>query len=162
MRKFALQFHAMPSELMELVSWLSRDSHFRIFEFAGSSIAPLRPGNVAGRRLFVSGHPLASDVGTDPTGLPHVAVLDCGAWDAGGLGQSSFMGFGRTSGEISDWTNISRKIRKCTTAGMTAINPRSGARARIKSFRFTAGVREFHLNGGVLLPPAGDAVLLPD
>lgn len=90
---------------------------------------------------------------------PNVLVLDVGRFIDEGLEESCFSMRSEDEDVIKIGKVISGRIRKMTVAGVTAINPTTGAMAVIRAHRFTDGALKLEDAGIKMLPVAGTSII---
>jgi hypothetical protein len=171
MADILIQFHALPEELVALAQACIRDLALhgvamRYFPFAAAEIS-----NQQLPALFAEGAWRRLALTTTPPSLPAASALkfedqnpDCLIIDIGrrtsrGLEESSISA--RTSDEraFGAWRQVAKRLKAITQAGAVAVNPDTGATAKVRNHRFTKGAKALENEGVAILPLAGGCVL---
>lgn len=174
MIRSSIQFHADPCELYSLLSELLKEGMlslvavslrpFSATRVCASSLETLISEGVVNRWYFFVREPrLLCDTEREFSRLnPSSIRLDIGKMTSRGLEQSWLVCEAVPQNNERDFQQIFARIKKLTTAGVTAINPVSGATAKIRSFRYSSGAKLLAAQGVPMLPPAGNAIIIID
>jgi hypothetical protein len=90
---------------------------------------------------------------------PDALILDIGRQSESGLKESWLSARTDNKEAISTWRRLAKKLRAMTRTGVTAVNPKTGATARLKDHRFSEGAKLLESEGFPMLPVAGSARL---
>lgn len=86
---------------------------------------------------------------------PGVIDIDVGYLTENGLRESLFSFMSDEQDKI-DFANIlTKKLKKITKAGIIAVNPVSGAEAKVRSHRYTSGAKSMYDQGVKIIPLGG-------
>jgi hypothetical protein len=165
-----LRFHALPSELLELVHMAVDELGLHLI---GVTFPPYRARELARdeiddaivsgpyHRFLLTEFPLAEPVHSqDALGeqVPEGLYLDVGRLGSDGLGQSWLAG--RTGSAPMDpkWKKIAKALRAMTKAGAVAVAP-DGATSPSRSHRYTPGAKALDDHGVTMRPDGGNVVM---
>lgn len=170
MSAFALQFHALPDEVVEWLISIRNGSgaHFsEIYE----TIPFVRPVSLAaapsvGRRRawFIWSHeapvqPLAFNAFLNSN--PDALVLRVGQLSKDGLEESSLGAKSDRLDLMREWRAIEKQFKKHMKAGAIAVGE-DGATARIRQHWLSAGARDLSRSGVRLKPIGGTVSIRPE
>jgi len=167
-----MQFHATPEELVALAAELVRETDvgLAIMKFFPFEIRRIDTANVEAalerapefrRWGFTLDSPIISvdDELRFSDWNPNHLRLDAGRLTAKGLEQSLLTTQTTDQKALAVWKKAAARLRRQTRSGVVAVNPKSGASAVMKSFRYTDGAKSLADNGVAILPFAGNAIL---
>jgi hypothetical protein len=172
MAGIVIQFHALPEELGPLLHWAMKDLgvHLTAFRFPPFRIVEVRPDTLDALLMdpsvcnfhFTLGAPIRS-VTFQSEFLdqnPGSLGLDIGRLSEKGLRESCLSCRDPDARSFEVWKKIARKLKGIAKTGdMIATNPDTGATARYKNQRYTAGAKALDERGVPILPVAGGVVL---
>jgi hypothetical protein len=169
--KIAISFHALPSEIIALVSKWAEDEglHVVTMEFApGFRVELLESGSAFTRHIESSHHvprrvylcrTLPSLDVTSPLEFmnrnPDCLIIDLGRHSDGKLAESVFAANTDVDGDLKVWRRLAADLKGRTKAGLWGVNPTTGARHFYKQNRYTAAVADEAKRGLQLVPIAG-------
>ncbi len=94
---------------------------------------------------------------------PGCVEIEVGFLSDLGLYESGFLFTSDDIDKIVIANKITAQLKNATKAGVIAVNPASGATAKMRSFRYTKGAKALFDQGVKILPIAGNSILqLPD
>jgi hypothetical protein len=169
MTDISLQFHALPEEVLPPFRRFVEDAHghvvairFNPFEASLAEPAELEQlfADSSIRRLAVTLRPpdlSANGMNQFLDHNPGALLLEIGRSTPDGLRESWLTARTDDADTLSKWRGLLKKLRSLTKAGAMAVNPETGARAKMRSHRFTAGAKALERNGTPILPAAGGA-----
>jgi len=174
MKSIMIQFHATLEELVEYLNSMSSnfgliitmmtfkpfalkqvEGHISISDF-------LLEGENADVRLMLSKGKLDLDASSPNNFLDintGTVVFDIGRLLEGGLHESALAFMSDDKDKIAIANKLATKLKKMTKAGVIAVNPVSGAEAKIRSHRYTVGAKAQYEEGIKILPAAGNSFL---
>ncbi len=171
MADISVQFHALPEEVLPEVARFVGQSgahlaSLKIHPFEAALLTTTSFDEVvsdpAVLRVALTTDPPRLDV----KGLGDFAERNEGAliWEigrrtAGGLAESWLAARAKDGRGLAPWQPLVKALRAITKAGATAIDPKTGARARLRNHRHTQGARALDAAGVPILPAAGSARL---
>lgn len=172
-RRELLQFHALPQEIalfiseaatQELLNLALYDESARCFLGISLMDPDLKRAILCANTIVLS--PDAIDcASTNIQALhqrnPNLFVVRLGRLKEDSLGESSISTTASCSDTAKMWHRMLSRMRRSTVSGGTAENPLSGARAVVKSHRFSKGACDAHRAGIRLDPVAGNNILHP-
>jgi hypothetical protein len=172
MSDISVQFHASPSENLEFIEVVLRE--FRLYLVA-IQLRPFAVKEIDAANLhdFVGGEPnfrrfaflLNPPVISVQHELdfadknPDYLRFDIGVETEKGLQQSWLSARTQNRDAIEVWKKVALLLKQRTMQGAIAVNPKTGARSNIKSFRYTAKARALSEQGMPMLPMAGASLL---
>jgi hypothetical protein len=171
MTGISIQFHALPEETLPLMQECARQSglHLTAMKFPPPEarllgVDDLHTGLLEGgvRRIAFT---LQPPVLTEETGNrffdhnPDALILDPGRLTEKGLEESWLSARTSDVAALEVWKRVAKKLRGITKAGAIAINPKTGATAKIRDFRSTVGARALQAKGVRMLPVSGSAII---
>jgi len=86
---------------------------------------------------------------------PDRLTIDIGRVTEKGLTESWLTTRAQCQKAFAVWKEIAKRLRKMTTAGVTAINPETGESGYERTFRYTVGAKQCEAAGIPILPVAG-------
>lgn len=172
MADISIQFHGLQEELLLFVRRCMEISDLRVVAI---SQFPFRAQEVFVKDL----HEVFSDLSTvrelafslkapvlnvedelefggKNSGCLYLAI---GRENSRGLNESWLACRTKNAKSLKVWKQLAKILKKMTEKGAIATNPKTGARAKIASHRFTRGAKELELKGVPILPVAGTALL---
>jgi hypothetical protein len=171
MSDISIQFHAVPEELLQFLDECVRQFALRIVAirlnpFIAFELEPERLQQVLTdpsiRRLSLStgspSLPAASGNAFEDEN-PDNLLVDIGRRTEKGLSESWIACRTSSPRHLAVWKQIEKRLKTMTHIGATAINPKTGACARLARHRFTDGAIKAQLQGVPMLPAAGTARL---
>ena len=81
--------------------------------------------------------------------------IEIGKQSAKGLVQSWLAARTNNAHALTIWKEVAKRLKKVTKAGVTVINPDSGAAVASRSFRYSDGAKALESSGVEMLPFAG-------
>ena len=171
MADISIQFHALRHELLPLVkqSMSDFDLHVVAMTYFPFTAVTLSMGDLD--RIFADPStyrelaftlekaklPVKTNEFLDLN--PDALALQIQSVAENGLRQS-WLGC-RTTNEaaLSAWKKITRRLKRITSAGVTVTNPKTGAHAQYRTFRYTAGAKALEFTGVPMLPAAGGCIV---
>jgi hypothetical protein len=172
MGDISVQFHAAPDELMLFIEEVIRDfgakavvMRFRPFDVKEVRLEDFRRllNNAPDYRrwAFLLGNPVLSVTNelefADKN--PDQLRLDVGRKSEKGLEQSWLSARTANCDALATWKKVANRLKKRTEQGVTAVNPKTGATGRMKSYRYTIGAKSLEAQGTAMLPIAGTSFL---
>lgn len=161
------QFHALPSEIADLLGGLFDDPDVHVLRTTGRSSyqeidRPVVPGDGPVSFAFTVHRPMILGASTafdfqkhNPEGL----YLEIGGASAKGLEESWLQTMATNPFALGRWKKAFRKLKASTTTGAIAVNPTSGATAPMRAHRFTRRAQEAYAEGQPMLPCAGNTII---
>ena len=171
MSDISIQFHALPEEILPLLQdFIAKIGpgivaiRFRPFEAVTCDPAKMDDafGDESVRRIaFTLTAPVVAAEGMNAflDKNPDVLLLDIGRRSERGLGESWLSAKGVQPEVARKWGLLVRRLRAITEEGAIAVNPKSGATAKVKGHRFTRGAKLLEMEGVSILPAAGTTIL---
>lgn len=163
----AMQLHATPKELVEFAAWCAKAHDLEIgamefpperyFKVSASKVLSLADAESVMKLVLYRGGHAKADL--ERQAIEDALVFIISRPKDGKLRQSLVSVSGEDPETQKIWKQVSRELRKNTTAGVTAINRSTGATGHYKMFRFTEGAREMQKKGTIMLPLAGGSEL---
>lgn len=90
---------------------------------------------------------------------PGVVIFDIGRLSDKGLHESALSFGSEVESKVAIAKKISSKLKKVTKVGALAVNPSTGAEAKLRSHRYTYGAKVKHDLGVKILPVAGGSII---
>jgi hypothetical protein len=175
MKSILIQFYAEPSETFSFIEnvsgelglfvFLMKQSPFKVESLSlQKNMANTSLLNEMGpsARIILSDKAVFSGVNSLGAFLdanPEVIVMDVGQMTDHGLHESCLSFKGDKSDSISLANKVAAKLKKFTKAGATAVDPKTGAEARLRSHRYTKGAKSLFEQGVKILPVAGTSLI---
>lgn len=178
MKSISIQFHATIEELVQFVETASADLGLPVTMMV---LQPFSLKSVDGKididellalleDSFVEFVLSADEVNENATSTLNFAdhnpgriYVQIGQSTPGSLQQSALMFMSDDEDKIRTANRVASRLKKMTKAGMIAVNPDTGAEAKIRIFRYTDGAKAKYDEGIKLLPVAGKSILkIPD
>ncbi|HKY35098.1 MAG TPA: hypothetical protein VJN18_04095 [Polyangiaceae bacterium] len=172
MTDISIQFHAVLDE--ELLPWVARcanelDLHLAALAWPPFRVTPLPLAELASVAADESIHTLALSLtppvlpaktsGDFQDHNPDALLVELGRVKGGGLKESGLSARTSSAEALQAWKKVASSLKAMTRAGVTAVNPKTGEKARLRSHRYTEGVKRLQLQGMKMLPIAGTAEL---
>lgn len=166
-----IQFHAVPEELIPLLSWAMKDLsvHITAMRFWPFSAVEMRPDTL--EVLFLDPSVQEIKLTLEAPRLPvamasefydrHSSALglDIGRLSEKGLIESCLSCRDADTRSSDVWKRIAAKLRGITKAGASATSLATGVTAKYKNHRYTSGAKALDDKGVAILPAAGTSVL---
>ncbi|HEX5745451.1 MAG TPA: hypothetical protein VFZ09_04350 [Archangium sp.] len=175
MTDISIQLHALPEELLPIMSECARDfslhvTALRFKPFTATAIdadvlhEPMLDGGVRRIAFTITKPSLpAETLNGFLDRNPDALLLDLGRLKENGLGESWLTARTSNTVALEIWKRVAQKFRSATKAGAIAIDPRTGATSKLKAHRYSEGARALQSKGVVMLPVAGSSIIkLPD
>ncbi len=171
MADLSLQFHCLPDEVIPLVFSFVEEVQANVvaIRFHPFEVRLVSKDDLAGvlrdpdvrRVAFTVNTPnlSASTMNTFLDHNPGTLLLDVGRRQDVGLKESWLTSRTDDAVTLANWRKLAKKIRSLTTVGAVAVNPQTGATAKLKDHRFSAGAKALEREGVPILPAAGSARL---
>ncbi|MBL9025020.1 MAG: hypothetical protein JNL21_22680 [Myxococcales bacterium] len=171
MTRIAIQFHALPSEVIDLIDEFVRVERlslavvtfppFRAEEAQADALPSFLGGRTA-LRVVMTPEPVdvsASNIRDMLERNGDCLVVDIGQKSAEGLGESVMSTASEDKERLALWRRFAKRVRSMTKAGAIAFDPATGAESRVKNHRYSAGAKAAQEAGVEMLPTAGAARL---
>jgi len=170
MKSIGVQFHAEPSEVLDLIKnmiikfklksiiMILRPFKIKIFEKDEIRSVYLECESEGRIRFSLSKEEFVINCETKNEFLvknPNICHFDVGRIVDNKLEESFFSVKTEDEEILSISKSIAKEIKKVTKAGVTAINPDSGAKAYIRANRYTKAAERLQEEGVEMLPSAG-------
>ena len=150
MQKLSVQFHALPQEVEELSRGLSDDPGVqttRAPTFIAFTLSDANPAENPSKFIELN---------------PDALVWETGHISEQGLSESWLWAMTGDERALRRWKQAAAALRSRTLTGAVAVHPGSGARAPMRTHRFSKGAQRAFADGLAMLPAAGNSrVLLP-
>jgi hypothetical protein len=175
MADILIQFHALPEEVAQLIKQCVLDfdlcvAAIKWFPFEVENVDATRldevlsPASPYSEMALSTSGPLSlsSKWGEFWDRNPDKMRITIGKRSPRGLEESSMSA--RTSDEraLGIWRQVAKRLKAITQAGAIAVNPDTGATAKVRNHRFTKGAKALESEGVPILPVAGGCVLRLD
>lgn len=165
----SVQFHALPTEIPNLIAGLISDDNIFVTSAAGNppQFVPHKSldsfvGVEGVRALFftieaprLQARSLYEFRVTNPESL----VLEIGRLTDEGLEESWLSSSAENKSTLKLWRRASKSLRAGMLSGAEAVNNSNGTIAPIKWHSFTKGALEVYKEGVKILPPAGNTTI---
>lgn len=171
MADISIQFHALPEETIPVVGAFIDDLRphvlcigfppFEVWQIDRSQIAEAMQDENVRRIALVLGKPIPT-AGTMSQLLernPDALILDIGRKGGEGLKESWLTASTSNAEALKAWRKLAKIIRSMTKTGAIAVNPSTGATAKLKDHRFSDGAMRLDAKGVPMLPAAGTSRL---
>lgn len=171
MTDVSIQFHMTPEELLPIFRSFIDDVNGKVaaitFQpFQARELTPSELGDAFVDSTFDRLAVTLSKPTLPVSGMvqfseenPDALFLDVGRESADGLHQSWLAARTENAEALQAWQDFARRVRRATRAGATAEDPRTGARSRMKNYRYSPGAKRLQENGVAMRPAAGTARL---
>jgi len=163
------QFHALPSETLELVSdLLSDEAVFVVGIWSGRDepvllSRPFQPEKLATANtlLFTLEEPVLAGKTRYAvlSANPDALTLDLGHLTPDSLAESWISTGASDGATFKRWQKTVRQLRRGTMTGAVAYSPETGAEAPMRAHRFTVGAQKLHADGRSKRPVAGTVLI---
>jgi hypothetical protein len=174
MTDILIQFHALAEEMLDVTRAFARDEgvHVSAMRFpppTAQSVGPFELEKTF-EDMSVSGVAFTIDPPRLPAAgsydflkhNPDALLLEIGRLESGGLRESALSARTENTVALAKWRILAKRLRKILRAGATAVNPDSGATARLRNHRFSSGAKSMQQRGTPMLPAAGGALIMFD
>ena len=166
--KISLQFHVTPEELWSLVRTAVSDFGLHVVAMKFFPFAAREVGSDGLEDVFAEGSPYSEvNLTIDKPVMPVADQLDffdknpdaltvkIKRVDKEGLRQSHLSATTDNAKSLAVWKQFAKRLKGMTKAGVTAINPDTGASVQVSSFRYSEGAKALASSGVPMLPIAG-------
>ena len=168
MARIAIQFHALPDELLSLVKSIMHDfgihvTAMRFSPFEAIEVTPDTLDNVFAENspyeelaLTVDRPVLPARSNTDfAEKNPNKLRLDIRRVHPDGLRQTFLSAHSEDATALPLWKKIAQRLKAATKAGVIVKNPDTGASVEDRTFRYSPGAKALAARGVRMLPLAG-------
>ena len=170
MSGISIQFHAVPEELKGLIVGAVAEFDLTVvsMEFSPFAVAIVERGQIEQLLLQPKGASLCFSLDRprlNATGQiefiqanPELLHLRIGRYEKGELHESWLTTQAADASAFAVWQKIARRLKKMTSTGGVALNPRTGMTGPALYHRFTARAKQLDQQGVVMKPIAGGVI----